>query len=161
MAVVTSAKTKLYICATAHTTATDTVAEYDALTWVEVGEVISFSEFGASYDEITHIPISTGVAQKFKGTRNDGTMQLSLGRAPSDAGQALIVTALDSYDSFPIKIELNDLPTGTGAKPTRFVFAGRVMSYTVNPGSASSVVTAGCNIAINGTVLEGAKVVGS
>jgi hypothetical protein len=161
MAVVTSARTKLYTAATAYTTATDTVVEWDALTWVEVGEVISYSEFGASYDEITHQPISDGLTYKFKGTRNDGSMQLSLGRAPTDAGQALLVTALDSYDSYPFKVALNDDPGGTGSKPTRFFLAGRVMSYTVNPGSTNSVVTASCTIGINGVVLEGAKVVGS
>lgn len=161
MAVVTSAKTKLYVCATASVTATDTVAEFDALTWVEVGEVVSYSEFGASYDEVTHQPISDGKTYKFKGTRNDGTLQLSLGRAPDDTGQALLVTALDSYDAYPFKVVLNDLPSGSGAKPTRFFLSGRVMSYTVNPGSTNSVVTASCNISINGTVLEGVKVVGS
>lgn len=161
MAVVTSAKTKLYASATAAVTATDTAAEWDALTWVEVGEVISYSEFGANYDEITHQPISDGLTYKYKGTRNDGSLQLSLGHSPADAGQALLVTQLASYDAYPFKVALNDDPGGTGSKPTRFFIAGRVMSYTANPGSVNSVVTSSCTISISGTVLEAAKVAGS
>ncbi|WP_207479574.1 hypothetical protein [Arenibaculum pallidiluteum] len=159
MAVITSAGTKLYV-AGAHTTA-DSVAEYDALTWVEVGEVTNFGEFGASYAEITHVPVGTNITHKFKGTRNDGSLQLTLGRDPSDVGQADLVEALDSYDSYDFKIELNDLPSGTGAKPTRFFFAGKVMSYTTNIGNGGQVVGANTTISIDGAVLEGAKVAGS
>ena len=159
--VVTSAQTKLYV-AGLHATGTDTVVEWDALTWVEVGDVVSYGEFGASFEEITHQPVSDGNTYKFKGTRNDGSLALNLGRAPADAGQAVLITALDSYKDYDFKVELNDAPNAlTGFKNTRMFFAGKVMSYTPAIPSSNSVVGSTCNISINGRILEGAAVAGS
>jgi hypothetical protein len=158
--VITSAKTKLYISGV-HATATDTSTEFAALTWYEVGDVVTFGEFGASFDEIVHQPISDGKTYKFKGTRNDGGLQLNLGRIPADTGQAVLVTALSSYANYDFKIELNDLPSGTGATPTRFYFAAKVMSYTVSIPNSNSVVSATCHLSIDGNILEVAAVVGT
>jgi hypothetical protein len=159
--VVTSAKTKLYV-AGIHASATDTASEFDALTWHEVGDVVSFGEFGASFEEITHQPVSDGNTYKFKGTRNDGTLALNLGRAPADTGQALLITALSSYKDYDFRVELNDAPDAlTGAKGTRMFFAGKVMSYTTAIPSANSIVGATCNISINGQILEAAPVAGT
>jgi hypothetical protein len=159
--VVTSAQTKLYV-AGVHLTATNTLAEFDALTWTEVGDVVSFGEFGASFEEITHQPVSDGNTYKFKGTRNDGSLALNLGRAPADAGQTILITALDSYSDYDFRVELNDAPNElTGNKGTRMFFAGKVMSYTTAIPSSNSIVGSTCNISINGRIVEGAPVAGS
>lgn len=158
--VVTSALSKLYV-AGVHATATDTLSEWDALTWTEVGDIVSFGEFGASFEEIIHQPVSDGQTYKFKGTKNYGSLALNLGRAPADAGQAVLITALGVYTAYDFKVALNDDPGGTGSKPTRMFFEGRVMSYTTAIPSANSIVGATCNISINGSILEGAKVAGS
>lgn len=158
--VVTSALTKLYV-AGVHATATDTLSEWDALTWHEVGDVVSFGEFGASYEEILHQPVSDGQTYKFKGTVNYGSLTLGLGRAPADAGQAILITALSSYSAYDFKVALNDDPGGTGSKPTRMFFQGRVMSYTTAIPSSNSIVGSTCNVSINGQILDGPLVVGS
>lgn len=158
--VVTSALSKLYVSGV-HLTATDILSEWDALTWTEVGDIVSFGEFGASFEEIVHQPVSDGQTYKFKGTKNYGNLTLNLGRAPSDAGQAILVTALGVYTAYDFKVALNDDPGGTGSKPTRMFFEGRVMSYTTNIPSSNSIVGSTCNVSINGAILEGAKVVGS
>jgi hypothetical protein len=159
--VVTSAKAKLYV-AGVHLTATNTLAEYDALTWVEVGDVVGYGEFGASYEEIVHQPINDGNTYRFKGTRNDGSLALTLGRAPADAGQALLITALDDYDDWDFQVQLNDKPNElTGAKGTRMFFPGKVMSYTTNIPSSNSIVGSSCNIGINGAIVEGEPVAGA
>lgn len=157
--VVTSAKTKLFI-AGVHAEATDSAAEYAALTWVEVGEVTNFGEFGAQYAEITHTPVGNPTVQKFKGSLNQGTISLTLGRVPVDAGQEDLRAALASYDSYDFKIELNDKPAGVSAKPTTFYFPGKVMSYTTSIGGPDQVVTATANIGIDGDIIEVAATTG-
>lgn len=160
--VITSAKSKLYVSPGLHLTATNTLSEYDALTgWIEIGDVVSYGEFGATFEEITHQPINDGLVYKFKGSKNSGSLTLNLGRAPSDAGQARLIEATDIYDFLDFKLELNDLPTGTGAKPTRQFFYAQVMSYTTNIPNANSIIGATCTISISGDLVEGAKVVGS
>lgn len=158
MGVVTSAGTKLFV---GGTTASGTEAEYAALTWVEVGEITSFGEFGASFQQITHTPVGSRRTYKFKGARDDGSLQLTLGRDPSDPGQADLAEALDSDLSYNFKVELSDRPEGTGALPTRFFFPGKVMSYTANIGSADGVVQSTCQIAIDGAVIEAARTAGA
>lgn len=160
MAVITAAGTKLFIGGV-HDGTVDTEIAYDALTWVEVGEITSFGEFGASYNEITHNPVGSRKTYKFKGARNDGSLQLTLGRDPSDAGQADLTEALDSDSNYAFKVELNDLPSGVGAKPTRFFFPGKVMSYTANIGGVDGVIQSTCQISIDGNILEAAQVAGT
>lgn len=150
--VVTSARTKVYTTSAAYTTATDTGAEYAALTWVEIGDVVSFGEFGASFEEIVHQPISDGQTYRFKGTKNNGTLALGLGRAPADAGQALLVAHSESYVDYPFKVALNDAPSG--GTPTTLYFPGKVMSYTTAIPSSNSIVGSTANIGISGAIVE-------
>lgn len=152
--VVTSAKTKLYTTSAAHVAATDTAGEFAALTWVEIGDIVSFGEFGASFEEIVHQPINDGNTYRFKGTRNDGSLALQLGRAPTDAGQALLLAHAELYVDYPFKITLNDAPPGDGSTPTTMYFAGKVMSYTTNVPGANSIVGSTATIGINGKILE-------
>lgn len=153
--VVTSARTKVYTTATAHTTATDTGSEWAALTWVEIGDVVSYGEFGGTFEEIVHQPINDGQTYRFKGTRNNGTLALGLGRAPADAGQALLIAHAELYVDYPYKVALNDAPAG--GTPTTLYFAGKVMSYTTAIPNSNSIVGSTCNIGINGAILEVAK----
>jgi hypothetical protein len=158
--VVTSAKTKLYV-AGIHAAATDSATEFAALTWVEIGDVVSFGEFGASYEEIVHQPINDGNTYRFKGTRNDGSLALNLGRAPSDAGQAVLVTASGSYKDYDFRVVLNDAGEGGGATGTTMYFAGKVMSYTTAIPSSNSIVGSTATIGINGAIIEVAATAGT
>src|SRR3546814_10192848 len=59
----------------------------------------------------------------------------------------LMKTALDSDDSYNIKIELNDDPAdGSGSAPTTFTFKGLVMSFTANLGSRDQIIGASVGI---------------
>jgi hypothetical protein len=151
--VVTSAKTKLYVNATPHLAATDTAAEYAALTWTEIGDIVSFGEFGASFEEIVHQPINDGETYRFKGTRNNGSLALNLGRAPADAGQAILFAAAETYVDYDFRITLNDTPAG-GGTPTTMYFNGKVMSYTTSVPSSNSIVGSTANIGISGKIIE-------
>lgn len=158
MGAITASKTKLSV---GGTTACDTVSEYDALTWVAVSDVTNYGEFGPQYQEITYTPIETGVVKRLKGALDNGNLQLELARNPDDAGQADLIEALASYDNINVKVELNDKPTGAGAKPTRFFFPCKVMAYRPVIGDGNRVVGATVQLGIDGDVLEGAKAAGT
>lgn len=123
-------------------------------TWVLVGEVTNFGEFGRVYNLITHNPVAERGTQKFKGSFNDGAMTLEMARVPDDAGQEKLIEALDDDEAWPFKVELGDDP-GSPGTPTTFTFEGMVMSYTTNIGTVDQIVAAAVQLEINsGTITE-------
>src|SRR6056297_1901621 len=104
--VFTSAGTTLGLVADAP--ATEDEAGYSALTFVSVGEITDLGEFGREYSEVTHNPLGERRTQKLKGSFNDGSITLQMGRVPSDAGQALIQTALDDDADYSFEVTLQD-----------------------------------------------------
>ncbi|SMH29750.1 hypothetical protein [Azospirillum agricola] len=155
---ISTAKMKVYVEAG---TECDTLSEYDALTYVRVGMLLDVGEFGAQYQEVTYTTIDEGVVRRLKGALDNGTFSLSTARVPEDVGQADMLEGLDSYENVNIKVELNDKPTGVGAKPTRFYFPAKIFSYKNQFGDANQVVKANINIGIDGFIIEGARVTGS
>jgi hypothetical protein len=146
-AVVQSAGAKLYVGGTG-------ALDSESM-WTEVGEITNMGEFGRQYQKVTHNPIGNKQTFKKKGARDDGAMQLDLGRAPSDAGQTALRTALDSELSHNFKVTLDDNPAASsGSLPTTFLFQGLVMSYTTNINDVNSIVHAKCTIEIQGDIEE-------
>lgn len=149
--IVQSAGAKLYI---GNTDPCDTVEDYEAQPWIEIGEVENFGEFGKSYNLVTFNPIGNKRTRKFKGSYNEGALSLTLGRVPSDAGQEVLRTAVDSPFSFNFKITLDDEPDVSGANPTTFYFAAKAMAYTTNLGDVNGVVRSTANVEIDSDILE-------
>lgn len=100
MGVATAAGAKLYIGTTADDGTTDS--------FIEVGEVASLGEFGRTYAEVTWSPINSRGVQKFKGSYNDGSLAVGLGRDINDAGQAAMKAALDVDADYNFKVVAND-----------------------------------------------------
>lgn len=142
----TSAETKISISATAPNS-------YDAdgfaaiTNWKEIGEVTDLGEFGREYAEVTHNPLNNRRTVKRKGSYNDGNVSMSMARVHSfDDGQDMLLTALDSDDSYSFKVELQD--------STILYFTAQVMSYTTNVGSIDQIVTASCTLGIDNDIIE-------
>lgn len=153
MGVQTSAGSKLFIGTTAANAATDT--------YVEVAEVTNIPEFGRAYQEITHQSLGRRDTQKFKGSYNEGSITLALGRDMSNAGQAALRAALDSDSDYNVKITLNDTPsTGTSPKPTTYLLKAKVMSFTTNPGGPNQIVGASVMLGIS-SIVEAAATSGT
>lgn len=132
MAVRTSAGTTLKVSASAP--ATFNSAGYGALTFTAVGEITDLGEFGREYALVTHNPVGTRGTQKFKGSFNEGTMNLSLGLDTDDAGQVLMKAAstADTPYSFEVTTQNGD----------KYYFQAIVMSFKVGVGSVDSITTA-------------------
>jgi hypothetical protein len=145
--VLTSTGTKLSVVAAVPATFTE--AGFDALTFVEVGEVTSIPEFGPNVQVVTHEPLATGVTEKYKGFINYGSLALEAAYDDGDAGQGVMsdaVTGATQNDEHSFKIEMQD-------GSVRY-FTGKVFSYTENPGAANSMVACSMQLEINSPVLK-------
>ena len=136
MTVRTSAGTILKVSASAP--ATFNTAGYSALTFTAVGEITDLGEFGREFALVTHNPVGTRGTQKFKGSFNEGTMNLTLGLDTDDAGQVLMKAAslADSAYSFEVTTQNGDT----------YYFQAMVMSFKVGIGSVDSITTATCTL---------------
>lgn len=142
----TSAGTTLAITATLPASNTET--GFTAITPAPtvVGEITDIGEYGRSYNLVTHNPIGDRRTVKRKGAYNDGALTLSMARVPDDAGQAILIAALDSDDDYSFKITLQD--------GTVQWFVGQVMSYTTNVGSVDQITSASVTVEIVNDIVE-------
>ena len=119
---------------------------FESLTFTEIGEVSDLGEFGREYSEVTFNPLGDRRTVKRKGSYNDGNITMSVARVPSDSGQTLLQTALDSDDSYHFDVELQD--------GTHLYFAAQVMSYTTNVGGVDQITSASVTIGITNDIVE-------
>lgn len=131
--------------------ATYDAAGFAALTYSAVGEVTDIGTFGKDFTLVTHNPIGDRKTYKFRGSYNNGTLDLKLAKITvlnTDAGQAALTTALnDPLDkSISLRIALQD-----GSKQ---YFTGKVMSFTTSIGSVNSILAGECKIEIDSDVVE-------
>lgn len=127
--------------------ATIDTAGFDALTYVNIGEVTDFGEFGVVYELVTHNPIGDRNTIKRKGTKNNGSTSMVIGRDRADAGQDLLQAgadgaAVDTVHSFKVTLQNGDI----------IYFTGQVMSFTDNLGSVNNIVQIGCEVQIDNIV---------
>lgn len=134
MSVNTSAGTLLSISAAAP--ASFTAAGYAALTYTPIGEIVDPGEFGRKYAVVTHTPVGTRGTQKFKGSFNEGAMNLQMGLDTADAGQILLQAAVNSDAPHSFKVTL---PSGA-----IFYFQGMAMEFVITGLTVDSITSASC-----------------
>ena len=144
MAVQTSAGTTLGIATGSPATFDST--GYNALTYTVVGEITDLGEFGKEFNLVTHIPLGNRQVKKFKGSFNNGSLQLQLGRDTANVGQIALRTALASDASFSFRVTLQDA--------TKLYFTGKVMSYKTSVGSVDQITGAMTAIEIDSEIVE-------
>ena len=140
----TSAGTTLSI--SAGTAATYNQIGFEALTFTEIGEVSEMGEFGRQYNLVTFNTLGDRRTVKRKGSYNDGTIACQMARVPSDVGQTILTTAVNSDASYSIKIELQD--------GTIFYTTAQIMSYTTNIGNVDQITSATVNMEIDNDIIE-------
>ena len=139
-------------------TGAETKAEYEADTYVRVGEIEDLGEFGDTFSSVTFTSLEDGRVRKYKGTADAGDLTVTVGLDNGDAGQNAVKTAHKdrSKGDYNIKITLNDGdPDATPViAPTTFYLRGKVMNNTAAPGAADNVVRRNVTIGINSEILE-------
>lgn len=118
------------------TTATDPLTD----SYVEIAEVTAIGVFGRTYAEITHNPLATRGTQKFKGSFNDGNLELQMADDTADAGQAAMLLALDSDFDYNFKIVANDDVAPRAATVTISIATPGVVTDTAHGLAANTPV---------------------
>lgn len=149
----TTLGSKIYISDGSVTNATDTQAEYEALTWIEIAGVAEIPEFGDASESVNYDVIGEGRRRKQKGIRDAGDVALRMAFDSSDTGQQEIILAEASSLNWAFKVELDDAITVSGTNTT-FYFRGKVMGKRGRLGTASNVVERLSTIAIDSDVIE-------
>lgn len=144
MAVMTSAGSTLSI-ATGSPTTNDATG-FTALTYVVVGEVTDIGEVGREYATTTHSPVGSRAVRKFKGSYNNGSMQIQMARDTANAGQTAMRAALLSDADYSFKVTLQDL--------SKIHFVGKVTTFKTSVGSVDQITGSSCTIEVNGDIVE-------
>lgn len=125
--------------------ATENAAGFGALTYTEVKELTDIGMIGPESAVILHNPVRENVTYKLKGTRNNGALDLKMARAPTDPGQALLITAEASTAFYAAKVELQN--------GTLLYCQVLVMSYKTGVGGQSQITSAEAKCEISGAIV--------
>ncbi len=129
--------------------ATIDAAGFAALSFVEVGEVTDYPEYGPNTEVVTHQPLKTGVTEKYAGFTDNGSVAIGMGQDTSDAGQVILRDSqllANKGTNYSVKTEF---PNGTID-----YYYGGLFSYTTNPGAANSIVSSTVQVEINSVIVR-------
>ncbi|MFG1256314.1 phage tail tube protein [Xanthobacter flavus] len=155
MALFSASGSKIFIGAVKVPGATDfTAADFTSETWTEIGEVESIGSFGDTSELITSNVLSRGRTRKAKGTKNAGSMEVTMNSDYADTGQLALRAAAAARDSYSFKIEFADKPSA-GASPKNSVryFAALVMSANDQADEANAIIKLTSTLEINSNVV--------
>ncbi len=149
MAVDSNAGTKIFIGSVADETIVSQ-ADFEGLSYVEIGEIDSAGGFGDTASTQNFTALSDRRVRKIKTTFDAGTMDITCGYDPSDAGQNALRAALLKDDNYAIKIEFDD---GTSSGTT-FYYRGLVTSANIDSGNAENVIRQTFQVQLNSAVVQ-------
>lgn len=104
----------LYVCATAQNNTLNT-AGFEALTWVEIGKIVTLPQVGFEANIVTQNYVNTDFSTDAKGFVNGIATEVVVGRDPADAGQDILRTAANSRHKYAFKREYSDATSSTTA----------------------------------------------
>lgn len=147
MGKITSTGIKFYIAV--GKPATEDKAGYEALSWTEVAEVTDLPEYGPNVTVVESQPLATGITEKYPGFSDYGSIALGLDQDISDTGQIALqdsVQIAGKVKPHSYKVEFSNDKVD--------YWHGGTFSFTTNPGSANSMVSATAQVEINSAVLR-------
>ncbi len=128
--------------------ATYNTAGFAALTFTDIGEVVDGGELGRVYEVVKHNPLATRETIKRKGSFDSGSLSLMMARVPSDAGQTILVAAVNSDNSHSFEVTLQD--------GTILYFTAQIFSYLTKVGTTNQITAAQVNVEIDSDIIEDA-----
>lgn len=129
------------------------LADYQADSYVEVGEIEDLGAFGDKSEPITFTSLADGRVRKYKGPRDAGTQTVVVGDDPTDAGQVALEAAEAQNLNYNFYVELNDKLTLSGEN-SRHYFIAQVMSKERTVGNVSQVVKRNFVLGINSPITD-------
>ena len=127
----TVAGTKLFVCATRP--ATNTVAAFAALTWIEVGDITNVGGVkGREYSTSTLSTVGNAHDREKKGSYKLPNAEMECAWVEDDAGQIIIEAAANNYTVPAFKVEKQ----GGGVR----YFTAQVSKFIENLGTSNDTV---------------------
>lgn len=117
----------LYVCATVQPSNLADAAAYAALTWVEIGKIVTLPQVGYETNVVTQSFVNTDFSVDVKGYKNGMATEVMVGRDTADAGQDILRTGTDTRNIYAFKREYSDNTTTTTA--TIKYFRALITSY--------------------------------
>lgn len=139
-----SAGTTLAISATVPGALTE--SGFGGITFTDIGEVVTVPEYGKAFNLTTHNPLGDRQTYKFKSSFNNGSVTVQLAKDSDDAGQVIVLAAVESDNSYSFEVTLND--------GTIQYFTAKVMSYTTNVGSVDQITGSTMQLEIDSNIVE-------
>lgn len=131
----------------------DTVAEFSALAYIEIGLVESLGEYGDESSAVNFASLNDGRQRKAKGIRDAGSLAITCAHDVTDPGQQAMIAAEATNLKYAFKVELPDPQTEGGTGTTQY-FRGLVMSKRLNVGSADNVIRQSFNTGVDSAIYE-------
>tara|TARA_R110002051_G_scaffold230715_1_gene292716 strand:+ start:3536 stop:4012 length:477 start_codon:yes stop_codon:yes gene_type:complete len=145
MAISTGIGSAVYIAAA---TTGRVATAYPSLTWVEIGKVESFGEFGDTDGESKFTPLKDGRTRTLKAATDPGGITIKYADDPLDLGQIALIAAKADRSAlvYPIKIVSADGADANDTDTTTY-FGVRVLSIKPSKGETGvSMRSAVCAI---------------
>jgi hypothetical protein len=130
------------------------ITDFQNDSYTAAGEVENIGEFGDSVNPVNFTALADNRVRKFKGSRDAGTMTLTLGFDSADSGQDALQAAADddTQTDYNFRVVLND---GTsGGSGTELYFYGKVMGSPVEVSSVDNIVRRSVQIGINSPIYQ-------
>ncbi len=140
------------ILAIGTTAAAPSLAQFQADSYTNVGEVEDLGEFGDESEEIRFTSLTDGRVRKLKGPRDAGTIQVVCGDDDNDVGQLEMTAAEANTLDYNFRITLNNKQTLGGTNGVQY-FRGKVMSKRLQIGQANSTLRRRFNVGINSAIV--------
>lgn len=132
MAISTGLGGQAYVAAAVAESARDATA-YPSLSFTEVADVETWSDFGAEGAVVNFTPLKTGVTRQLVGAISPGNWTLTAADNPTDAGQIAMKAAAGTRRLYPIKLLAAD-GADSNDVDSSFFFGVRVLSAKPNKG---------------------------
>lgn len=129
--------------------ATYDAAGFSALSYVTVAEITDMGDIGKAYTKVTHNPVNDRKTYKFKGSYDNGTQSLVLGKATlanTDAGQVIMKAASDSDADYSFHINFQD---GSDS-----YYTAKVLSFVTKIGSVNNILGAMASLELTSDIVE-------
>lgn len=130
-----------------------TLDEYEAESWVNIGQIEDGGQYGDEVAEINFTALEDGRVRKFKGPYNAGNQTVVTGASTTDEGQTALVAAVATKWDYMFRVTLNDATDEFG-EPTISYFCAKVMSERRNIGTVMNVVKRNFILAIDTPITE-------
>lgn len=119
---------------------------YPSLTYTSVGELETIEAFGDAYELVTFISLADRRVQKFKGSVNGGSMNITYALDLTDNGQDLVRAARASDNAYSVKI--------TNQRGDSFYFKVKVMNEDTDIGGADQITMGSATMEIDSALVE-------